>query len=90
MLFNSPEFIIFFISVLVVITVLRYRKFQHLLRVDREFSNFKISKKLIENIESAILKNIKQTDLIILSDYNKGLISKLLIILSSKIYSVNT
>lgn len=55
------------------------RKFQHLLRVDREFSNFKISKKLIENIESAILKNIKQTDLIILSDYNKGLISKLLI-----------
>ncbi len=30
MLFNSPEFIIFFISVLVVITVLRYRKFQHL------------------------------------------------------------
>ena len=30
MLFNSPEFIVFFISVLVVITILKYKKFQHL------------------------------------------------------------
>ena len=30
MLFNSPEFIIFFIAVLAMITILKYRKFQHL------------------------------------------------------------
>jgi len=30
MLFNSPEFIVFFISVLVVISIFKYRKFQHI------------------------------------------------------------
>jgi len=30
MLFNSPEFILFFITILVIITILKYQKFQHL------------------------------------------------------------
>ena len=43
MLFNTPEFIVFFIFVLVVISSLKFRKFQHLFLVGSSYFFFYIS-----------------------------------------------
>ena len=43
MLFNTPEFIVFFIFVLVVISSLKFRKFQHLFLVGASYFFFYIS-----------------------------------------------
>ena len=51
----------------------------HLLRVDEEDISFHLKKEIVKKIKSIILKNIKECDLIILSDYDKGLLSRLLI-----------
>ena len=51
----------------------------HLLRVDKEKNLFNKNKKLLFNIRKLIIKNIKKCNLIILSDYNKGFLSKTLI-----------
>ena len=52
---------------------------KHLLRVDKEKSSFRKNKKLLINIKKSLLKNIEQCNLIILSDYNKGLLNSSLI-----------
>ena len=52
---------------------------QHLLRVDDEQVNFKLEKKSIIKIKNLVLKNINNCDLVILSDYDKGILNKTLI-----------
>lgn len=55
------------------------RDSEHLLRVDKEIKNYKKNKKLLSGIRKSLIKNIEKCDLIILSDYNKGLLNKTLI-----------
>lgn len=52
---------------------------KHLLRVDDENISFRKSKKLRDKLKKILTKNIKQCDLIILSDYNKGFLDRSLI-----------
>lgn len=52
---------------------------KHLLRVDDENISFRKSKKLRHKLKKILTKNIKQCDLIILSDYNKGFLDRSLI-----------
>lgn len=52
----------------------------HLLRLDREKIKYRLTKKLKSKIVSKLEKEIKKTDLILLSDYNKGLLDKNLIV----------
>ncbi len=61
----------------------------HLLRVDKEMNSFKKSKKLLSNINKSLLKNIKKSNLVIISDYNKGFINKSLIKEIAKIAKKN-
>lgn len=51
----------------------------HMIRVDKEMPQFKLSKTQNEKILDLINKEIMKCDLILLSDYNKGLFSKELI-----------
>ena len=51
----------------------------HMIRVDKELDKFKLSKIQKNKIIDLIYKEIKKCDLILLSDYNKGLFSKDLI-----------
>ena len=62
---------------------------EHLLRVDKEITSFKKSKKLFSSISKSLLKNIKKSNLIIISDYNKGLINKSLVEEITKIAKKN-
>lgn len=55
------------------------KNFVHLLRVDQENSNFKLTKNLKLRIKNIFSKNIKKSDLVIVSDYDKGLLDKSLI-----------
>tara|TARA_B110000858_G_scaffold96995_1_gene111629 strand:- start:41 stop:1018 length:978 start_codon:yes stop_codon:yes gene_type:complete len=48
----------------------------HLLRVDDEFSSFKLSNNIKKFIVNKIEMQIKKCDLVILSDYSKGLLDK--------------
>ena len=43
MLFNTPEFVVFFIAVITVISCLKFRKFQHLFLVGASYFFFYIS-----------------------------------------------
>ena len=52
---------------------------QHLLRVDDEDIYFKKSNKLKDKLNKILTRNIKKCDIIIMSDYNKGLLDRLLI-----------
>ena len=52
---------------------------EHLVRVDKEKCNFKIDNNFKKNLLIVINKKIKSSDLIILSDYNKGFFDKNLI-----------
>ena len=52
---------------------------EHLLRVDKEKNNVKKNKKALLNINKSLIKNIKQCNLIIISDYNKGFLDRVLI-----------
>lgn len=61
----------------------------HLLRVDKEIISFKKSKKLLSTIRKSLLKNIEKSNLIIISDYNKGLINKSLVKEITKIAKKN-
>ncbi len=51
----------------------------HLIRVDKENTNIKISNTVKKNLSITLNKKIKETDLIILSDYSKGFFDKNLI-----------
>tara|TARA_B100001094_G_C18187732_1_gene804983 strand:- start:650 stop:1630 length:981 start_codon:yes stop_codon:yes gene_type:complete len=51
----------------------------HLVRVDKENANFKLSVSLKKTILEKIRKKISKFDLVILSDYNKGMLDKELI-----------
>lgn len=51
---------------------------QHVLRVDKE-TNKKVNNNTLDKILTLIQKKIADTDLIIISDYNKGLVSKKLV-----------
>ena len=62
---------------------------KHLLRVDNEMNSFRKSKKLLSNIRKSLLRNIKKSDLIIVSDYNKGFINRSLIEEITKIAKKN-
>ncbi len=55
------------------------KNLKHLLRVDYELPNFIISKYLEKRCEDILKKNIDKSDLIILSDYNKGFLNKSII-----------
>ena len=48
----------------------------HMVRIDREKKDFKINKFVRQKILRAIKKNINDCDLIILSDYNKGMLDR--------------
>ena len=61
----------------------------HLLRVDKEMKSFKKSKKLLSSISKSLIKNVKKSNLIIISDYNKGLINNSLIKEITKIAKKN-
>lgn len=52
---------------------------RHLLRVDDENYSFKKNAKLKEKLDKILKKNIKECDVIILSDYNKGFLDRKLI-----------
>lgn len=54
-------------------------KNNHLLRIDDEDINFKLASKYRKLIVKKIENEIKKNDLIVLSDYNKGLLDSLLI-----------
>ena len=51
----------------------------HLIRVDKEKNNFRISDSFKKKLIILLEKKIKKTDLIVLSDYNKGFFDKYLI-----------
>lgn len=53
--------------------------FSHMVRVDKENSDFKLSMSIKNDILNTLRKKISQFDLVILSDYNKGLLDKDLI-----------
>jgi len=53
--------------------------FDHLVRVDKENTHFKISNKFKKNLLILLDSEIKKSDLVILSDYNKGFLDKDLI-----------
>ena len=55
------------------------KKDEHLLRVDNEKTNFKLINKYKTLIIERLKKEIKKNDLIILSDYDKGMLDKDLI-----------
>ncbi len=57
----------------------------HLLRVDDESKNFKLKDVYKKIVLKKLINTIKKNDLIILSDYNKGLLDKKLISLIIKI-----
>tara|TARA_A100001015_G_scaffold284991_1_gene352056 strand:+ start:3514 stop:4482 length:969 start_codon:yes stop_codon:yes gene_type:complete len=52
---------------------------EHLLRVDKEKKSFKKNSKLKTKIISCLRKNIRNCNLIVLSDYNKGLLDRTLL-----------
>ena len=54
-------------------------KLGHLLRVDREDTKFKIKDNFKKKLFTILNKEIKKSDLIILSDYNKGFLDEYLI-----------
>ena len=49
----------------------------HMVRIDKENKNFKINKIVREKILTVIKKNINDCDIIILSDYNKGMLDRI-------------
>ena len=55
------------------------KKDEHLLRLDNEDISFKLTNKYKDLIIQSLKKEIKKNDLIILSDYNKGLLDEKLI-----------
>ena len=54
-------------------------KLDHLVRVDKENTNFKLNNNIKKKLLILIDKKIKESDLVILSDYDKGFFNKLLI-----------
>tara|TARA_A100001015_G_scaffold276469_1_gene334709 strand:- start:3516 stop:4499 length:984 start_codon:yes stop_codon:yes gene_type:complete len=54
-------------------------KGSHLIRVDKENKNIKLSKNFKKKILEVVKKHIKKNDIVILSDYNKGFFDKSLI-----------
>ena len=48
-----------------------------MVRIDKENKNFKINKIVREKILTVIKKNINDCDIIILSDYNKGMLDRI-------------
>ena len=63
------------------------KKDEHLLRLDNEDISFKLTNKYKDLIIQSLKKEIKKNDLIILSDYNKGLLDEKLI---KKIIQIST
>ena len=52
---------------------------EHLLRVDKEKNKIKKNKTVLLSINKSLTKNIKKCNLIIISDYDKGFLDKVLI-----------
>ena len=58
----------------------RYKnKLKHIIRIDNEINDFKLNKKDKEFILFKLSKEIKKHDLVVLSDYNKGMLDKVLV-----------
>lgn len=52
---------------------------KHIVRVDEENLNYKMRKKIKDNIINILKKNISKFDMVLISDYSKGLLDKSLI-----------